>query len=157
MKFEIYLSKANFLSSQEQQAIYLIYEKAFAISKFPISGKWTLNHFLTATHHESYVLATYNNVLVSFIFYTRLSEEDLEIWNLSVEPQFWGKGLADKMLEFLQVEAGEPYQQILLEVHEKNAAAIRLYQRNHWKITHRRKNYYQDKGDAVLMTFLKGK
>jgi ribosomal protein S18 acetylase RimI-like enzyme len=156
MKFEIYLSKANFLSTQEQQTIYSIYEKAFVASKFPISGKWNPDHFLSATTNESYVIASYDTAIVGFIFYTRLSDADLEIWNLSVDPRFWGKGLSDQMLEFLQVDAGEPYQQILLEVHEKNASAIHLYERNHWKITHRRKKYYQDNGDAVLMTFLRG-
>ncbi len=138
------------------QKIYEIYENAFLASAYPISGKWNLDHFLTATNRESYVLASSSNAIVGFIYYTRLSDEDLEIWNLSIEPEFWGKGLADKMLEFLQVEAGESYQQILLEVHEKNAVAIKLYERNNWKITHRRKNYYQDKADAVLMTFLRG-
>lgn len=155
MKFEIYLSKAEFLNSKEQADIYAIYEKAYAASKFPISGKWNPDHFSNVTSNESFVLAHFENQLMGFIFYSRLAPEELEIWNLSVSPEAWGQGLGDRMLKFLQSESGESYERILLEVHEKNAAALTLYHRNHWKITRRRKNYYQDKGDAVLMAFLR--
>lgn len=157
MKFEIYLSKAKFLSTPEIDALYALYTSAYQASQYPISGFWKKEHFTQISDSESFVIAKHNKDILGFIFYSRLSEEQLEIWNLSVAPTHWGKGLSDSLLDFLQHKSGEAYHEILLEVHEKNASALQLYSRNHWLITHRRKKYYQDQGDAVLMSYINRK
>ena len=158
MKSEIYLLKAKFLSEAQLKGLYSVYEDSYAASKYPISGKWNENHFSARAEAEFYLLAQ-NDLgdIIGFIFFSVLSEDQLEIWNLSVKPEFWGKGLSNQLVDFLQKSTGLDYKQIILEVHEKNQAAIELYMRNGWEITHRRKNYYHDKGDAVLMTYLKRK
>lgn len=155
MKSEIYLLKANFLSPKQIQAVYALYLDSYQASMFPISGKWTESNFAAKADHEFFVIAHIDNQIKGFLFFSQLNEDELEIWNLSVHPSFWGNGLSDELVKFLQEDSGLKYRHILLEVHEHNKPALALYTRNGWEITRRRRGYYQDLGDAVLMTYLR--
>ena len=79
-------------------------------------------------------LITYDNV------------DSLDIFEIAVDKNFRKKGLASKLLNRINDE-----RKILLEVSEKNIIAINLYIKNGFKIISRRKNYYLDGSDAIVM------
>ena len=79
-------------------------------------------------------LITYDNV------------DSLDIFEIAVDKNFRKKGLASKLLNRINDE-----RKILLEVSEKNKVAINLYTKNGFKMISRRKNYYLDGSDAIVM------
>lgn len=79
-------------------------------------------------------LITYDNV------------DSLDIFEIAVDKNFRKKGLASKLLNRINDE-----RKILLEVSEKNKVAINLYKKNGFKMISRRKNYYLDGSDAIVM------
>ena len=79
-------------------------------------------------------LITYDNV------------DSLDIFEIAVDKNFRKKGLASKLLNRINDE-----RKILLEVSEKNEVAINLYKKNGFKMISRRKNYYLDGSDAIVM------
>ena len=79
-------------------------------------------------------LITYDNV------------DSLDIFVIAVDKNFRKKGLASKLLNRINDE-----RRILLEVSEKNKVAINLYKKNGFKMISRRKNYYLDGSDAIVM------
>lgn len=79
-------------------------------------------------------LITYDNV------------DSLDIFEIAVDKNFRKNGLASKLLNRINDE-----RKILLEVSEKNKVAINLYKKNGFKMISRRKNYYLDGSDAIVM------
>ena len=79
-------------------------------------------------------LITYDNV------------DSLDIFEIAVDKNFRKKGIASKLLNRINDE-----RKILLEVSEKNRVAINLYKKNGFKMISRRKNYYLDGSDAIVM------
>ena len=79
-------------------------------------------------------LITYDNI------------DSLDIFEIAVDKNFRKKGIASKLLNRINDE-----RKILLEVSEKNEVAINLYKKNGFKMISRRKNYYLDGSDAIVM------
>ena len=79
-------------------------------------------------------LITYDNI------------DSLDIFEIAVDKNFRKKGLASKILNRINDE-----RKILLEVSEKNEVAINLYKKHGFKMISRRKNYYLDGSDAIVM------
>lgn len=98
------------------------------------------------------------NALQSVVCLTPVPEP-LEILWLATKPTSAGRGFMKKLiLELINDAKGQkPGQllEILLEVHEKNLKAIKLYSDLGFTEFRRRKNYYQDGADALLMTLKK--
>ena len=65
-----------------------------------------------------------------------------------------GKNFLEKLLKFYQSEG---FEKLLLEVSEKNVPALRLYKKFSPKVVGRRKAYYPNGSDALLLEIpLKG-
>ena len=79
-------------------------------------------------------LITYDNI------------DSVDSFDIAVDKNFRKKGLASKLLNRINDE-----RKILLEVSEKNEVAINLYKKNGFKMISRRKNYYLDGSDAIVM------
>lgn len=104
--------------------------------------------------HELILANTYgvfeNESIVGFLAY-RHSHEANEITVLASHPDFQGRGHMKRLLE--QVFNSENRSsQWWLEVHEKNKRALELYLKCGFVITGRRRYYYPDGGDALLMS-----
>ena len=66
-----------------------------------------------------------------------------DLCNLVVSPQYLGKGIGQQLLSKCLEVAKQGYlNRILLEVRHSNHRAVRFYQRNDFRITANRKNYY---------------
>lgn len=78
----------------------------------------------------------------------------VDAWEISVvatRQGFQGRGLADQLLTWLiQRFGGE--RQFWLEVHEKNLAAQKLYQKLGFRQDGRRGGYYRDGSSALLLS-----
>ena len=88
--------------------------------------------------------------LVGFLAY-RHTHEANEITVLAGHPEFQGKGYMKKLLDGV-FNAENRSAQWWLEVHEKNDRALQLYLKCGFVITGRRRYYYPDGGDALLMS-----
>ena len=77
---------------------------------------------------------------------------ELQIQNLATSPQYRRRGIGQTLLEYV-IERSQ--QQGLLsawlEVREDNQAAIKLYLASGFEVQGRRKKYYQDGEDALLL------
>ena len=89
-----------------------------------------------------------NNFLVGFIHITKLYET-VDIVNIVVDCQYRKKGIATKLINYV-ICLFDDIDNIMLEVNEKNLAAISLYKKNKFKIISKRKNYY-GKDTALIM------
>ncbi len=78
--------------------------------------------------------------------------EDGEVANIAVDAPFRGKGVGRAILEAMHQKARAlGGTRALLEVRESNAPAIALYERFGYRPYGRRKGYYADGEDAILM------
>ena len=87
----------------------------------------------------------FENIFAGYLI-TYDSVDSLDIFEIAVDKNFRKKGIASKLLNKINDE-----RKILLEVSEKNIIAINLYIKNGFKIISRRKNYYLDGSDAIIM------
>ncbi len=80
-------------------------------------------------------------------------EADLH-W-LEIFEEFRGRGLGRNFLKHLLEEMKkEGVKKLLLEVSDKNITALGLYRSFGFREVGRRKNYYSDGSDAILMELL---
>jgi len=74
---------------------------------------------------------------------------ELEIMTLAVSPTSRRMGLGMKLLQALL--AAQKHRNAFLELRESNQPALALYLRAGFEIVGRRKNYYRDGEDALIM------
>jgi ribosomal-protein-alanine N-acetyltransferase len=88
-----------------------------------------------------------NDKLVGFIHILK-TFECLEIINVVVDTDYRKKGIATKLIDYLN-ECYDDVEYILLEVNEKNSNAINLYNKLGFNVINVRKKYYGN--DAALI------
>ncbi len=89
-----------------------------------------------------------NGKLIGFIF-AREQDMGLEITNLGTRLENRRQGVMKTLLaELLRMR---PREDIWLEVHEKNAPAIKMYESLGFQEVGRRKRYYNDASAAIAM------
>jgi len=78
---------------------------------------------------------------------------ELQIQNLATSPHYRRRGIGQMLLEYV-IERSQQQGMLSawLEVREDNQAATRLYLSCGFEVSGRRKNYYQDGGDALLLS-----
>ena len=86
--------------------------------------------------------------ITGFLVSRTVAQDEREILNLAVAPEFRRKQVARGLLEnFLKDLRGAVY----LEVRESNSIAIQFYSSMHFKEISRRKNYYAEPLDAAIV------
>lgn len=81
----------------------------------------------------------------------RESGDTIDITVLATSPDNQRQGLQSLLLQKLIELAASLNKKIMLEVHSNNFSAISLYKRNGFKELVRRKSYYRDGADALVM------
>lgn len=95
--------------------------------------------------------ATEDGNLVGYGFLI-LAGEDADLANIAVDSGFRRRGIAEKILEFLETEARvEGTRRIFLEVRVSNSPAISLYLKSGYTGAYARKRYYGNGEDALVM------
>jgi ribosomal protein S18 acetylase RimI-like enzyme len=99
------------------------------------------------------MVLTENEKIAGFIvLLTRKTSFKARIYSVAVSPDFRGKKYGATLLEKtvdLALKEGKKF--LSLEVSENNEAAIQLYQKFGFKVTGKRKAYYKDGSNALLM------
>jgi ribosomal protein S18 acetylase RimI-like enzyme len=90
------------------------------------------------------------NTLVAFVLYRAIDSVN-EIMTLATNPHHQGRGSMKKLLRILIDASGEATEW-WLEVHANNLKALQLYQSLGFLLMNRRKGYYPDGGDALMMS-----
>ena len=79
--------------------------------------------------------------------------DEAHIMNIAVRKDFRKNGIGSELLSFLIDEAKSKGKMcITLEVRDNNIPAIKLYKKFNFDILGRRKKYYNNVNDAIIMT-----
>lgn len=90
-----------------------------------------------------------NDTLVGFIEFSK-SFENIDIIDIVVDLDYRRRGIATELLDYM-IESFKDVDSIFLEVHEDNKDAMEFYLVNNFKVINRRKAYYKDGKDALIM------
>lgn len=92
-----------------------------------------------------------SGLLLAYISFFH-NPDEMEILNLAVHPLARRRGHARQLLRLLLQEARKMgMQKIVLEVRERNEAAIALYETTGFRLAGLRKRYYADTGENALI------
>ena len=90
-----------------------------------------------------------DNKITGFIHISS-NYEIIDILNIVVDPKYEKQGIGTKLINYIIKKKDPIVSKIMLEVREDNLKAINFYQKNHFTIIAKRKNYYKNK-DALIM------
>ncbi len=120
---------------------------------------WTREHFtqeLRAAYSFPLVAMTPEGMIAGFICPMLLLDEG-HILDVAVHRDFRGCGIGRLLVEHVLEECRKGGAEFVsLEVRPSNADAVALYKRLGFVETGRRKRYYQDGEDALLMEYIFG-
>ena len=127
---------------------------AIEVAAFPHTA-WTVEMFWSelAGVPESrwYVVAEDRDEIIGYSGLMAVGA-DADVQTLAIAPVAQGRGLGQRLLEALIDEASvRGCTRVFLEVAADNETAQRLYQRNDFQVTARRRDYYAPGLDAVMM------
>ncbi len=81
-----------------------------------------------------------------------LAAGEAEVLNIAVLPEFRGRGLGTLLLRFAFGDMQGMWERAFLEVRPSNAPARALYSKTGFRVSGRRRQYYADGEDALIMT-----
>lgn len=112
----------------------------------------TYEYELQENQMAHYHALTHANTLIGYGGYWIIADE-LHVSIVGVHPQWRGRGLGEWLL-LTQLQQASTHQAILatLEVRASNVVAQSLYRKYQFEEVGRRKRYYANKEDALLMT-----
>ncbi len=135
------------------------------IEKECFSSSWSYEQFIKALESGKYlILALLNdNTVTSYLVLQcipsvkNLENGEMEIINIATKNSHRRMGYAELLLSYA-IEFAKEKQicSFFLDVRETNISAKKLYEKLHFKIVGRRKNYYtceKGKEDALVMAF----
>ena len=136
-------------------------DRVLAIEQRAYSHPWSRANFVDslATGYQMQVLCNeestgQNNLLGYFV--AMKGFEEVHLLNITVAPEYQGRGWGRAMLEALAVwSRGQGAKDLWLEVRASNARAIHVYHTHGFETVSVRKGYYPDRNsvreDAVVM------
>jgi len=90
--------------------------------------------------------------IVGFVS-TRAAGDVVDLMRIAVLPSAQGRGVGGLLLTAaLEAAAGTEAERMLLEVGDRNDPAIALYRRHGFAVIDRRRRYYVDGSDALVMS-----
>jgi ribosomal-protein-alanine N-acetyltransferase len=129
-------------------------EEIARLERLCFSDPWAKENFREELNHRFSVplVVKSGQTIIGYICLWRI-EDEMEIANFAVSPEFRRRGIGRKMMERVLWEAGERgVTGLILSVRESNLPAIELYTSYGFVEVYRRKKYYrQPAEDAVIM------
>ena len=135
---KIYINEMSISDKEEIESNY---------NKFP--NIWDERTFEEDARNSKYFVAKQDNQVVGFVSYTVVLDE-VEIMNIVTREDSRNQGIASSLLSYIIRKID--YNKINLEVNENNKTALNLYRKFGFKNVGQRKNYYNGKEDALLMS-----
>jgi ribosomal-protein-alanine N-acetyltransferase len=126
----------------------------YNIERVNFDDPWSIESIEGEIQREcSYPLGIFQDESLIAYSFCWIIRDEMHLLNFSVKKEFQGKGLGKKMLSaIIGLAKAKKCKLVHLEVSAKNTKAINLYQSHGFKSVGRRKAYYQDYSDAILMT-----
>ena len=117
---------------------------------------WSVKMFerlLNNNSNESIWVYEKDSFIFGFIIDLRLDDE-INILNIAIDKSYQKRGYGSNMLlDYLSIIPIKST--IFLEVNENNNNAISIYKRHCFKKINKRKSYYRDGSDAIVMKLVK--
>lgn len=110
---------------------------------------WGIEEILSETQHADCWILKQESSVIGFVL-VRDGLDQREITSLALNPQYLGQGHMTRLLRTVLDASQKP---TLLEVHESNHQARRLYIRLGGKQIGRRPSYYRDGSAALIFQF----
>ena len=101
-------------------------------------------HIFENSRYNIDVIWEENKIVAYSIIYNTI--DFYELFEIAVDENYRNKGYANKLIDKLPSDMD-----IFLEVSENNINAIKLYKKNNFIELARRKKYYLDNSDAIVM------
>lgn len=102
--------------------------------------------------NSTYYIAKISNTIVGFAGIWQAVDE-MHITNIVIKKDFRQKGIGSKLLEkLIETTKQKNIVSLTLEVNCKNLPAIKLYEKYGFEYVGRRKKYYNNIDDALIMT-----
>ena len=114
---------------------------------------WNINILKSELLNDNslYFVAKKHNEILGFVGIL-INVDFTEITNIVVKKDFRKSGIGKMLLEKIIEETKKKNKDIIyLEVNENNKSAINLYEKYKFQEVGRRKKYYNQKDDAILM------
>lgn len=131
-------------------------DDVLAIERDSFPRPWNRDHFLDelkSAHAFPMVAVAGDGSVIGYIF-PRLLLDEGEILNVAVRRAYCGRGVGRRLVQRIIADCrkrGAAF--VSLEVRCSNAAAIRLYRRLGFVGTGKRRRYYENSEDAILMEY----
>ena len=125
------------------------------IESCSLDTPWGKNELLKELENKNahYVCVECDNKIAGYIGVWNICGEG-NITNIAVHPDFRNKGLGTLLIkEMIKYAKDEKFLFLTLEVSEKNIQAYNLYKKCGFYETGKRKKYYHNKYDAILMEY----
>lgn len=129
-------------------------DRIFAIENECFTKPWTINMFIediVVNDKARYYVVEYNTEIIGYAGYWHILDE-AHITNIAIKPEFQQKGIGAFLLKnMLLMLLKDNIETATLEVKKSNKAAIKLYMQAGFEIEGRRKAYYENGEDALIM------
>lgn len=127
------------------------------IEKKVFPSPWSAKSFLDCAQWKEfwfYVVEADKKVVGYFV--AQVIQDEAELHNIAVDPDFQKKGFGEKLFRFfLDTAQQDEVEKFYLLVRPSNAAAIHLYQKFSFTLIDTRPKYYQDtKEDGLIFHLL---
>ncbi|MDP3016577.1 MAG: GNAT family N-acetyltransferase [Deltaproteobacteria bacterium] len=134
-------------------------DEVLPIANTSLLNPWSKKMFLGEVGHplsHCFLICGENDrnkdIPLGFICFRNIGEES-ELLNICIHPRHCQKGLGKILMEFyIDFCSKKGVKKYYLEVNPLNIPAVRLYQSFAYQPAGKRKNFYQGKYDALLMS-----
>jgi [ribosomal protein S18]-alanine N-acetyltransferase len=142
---------ANCVTFETSKIQLLDIKDIIGIANICFTEPWSYELFVSEINSQDSICLKVNKGarIIAYII-ARYFVDELHIMHLAVLPDCRRTGVAEHLVAYLL--KNYPAQTYLLEVRESNKAATGLYQKLGFIILSKRKNYYSNGEDAIVMT-----
>jgi [ribosomal protein S18]-alanine N-acetyltransferase len=122
-------------------------EVALIQRQSPAAAQWPLADYL----RQDFRVAVEDGQIAGFLVARRVAQDEQELLNIAVKPEFRRRGVATTLVEALLADTtGTVY----LEVRASNSAAQALYKSLNFQVLTTRRNFYENPTEsAIVMKF----
>jgi ribosomal protein S18 acetylase RimI-like enzyme len=120
------------------------------VFSYDVVSRRSFQRFLASPTAALTIAGEANQIVGYVLVLFRLRSRTARLYSIAVSPERAGRGIGPMLLAAAERAARRRRCRVLrLEVHERNAAAIRRYRKSGYVLTGRRLRYYTDRGHAL--------
>ena len=128
-------------------------DDVLAIERLTYKTPWNkvkFNHSLNNPNTLAYLIFQYNQVLGYSI--ALCASKTVDLLNICIHPDYQHQGLGAKLFAY-QLQASDA-KEVFIEVRVSNHSALLFYKKLGFEVIDRRKKYYSDGEDAIILRFV---